>query len=192
MLTTLCGFGIFDLSLQAAAYGWAFIGSESDETSVESAQRILDSNPALDISVRHQQSPSSVLKGVLEEGETVDFAMCNPPFFASPEEFLAANSRKVRNLAQNAAKRSAKGRRGRPAAARQSAPGRRRASSNNFEGDPSELWCDGGECAFVGAMAKESRLLKDRCLWFSSLVSRADNVPTILQTLDAIPGIKER
>jgi 23S rRNA (adenine1618-N6)-methyltransferase len=179
---------------QAASYGWAFICSECDETSVDSAKRIVGSNPALDISVRPQQSPDSVLKGVLRDGETIDFAMCNPPFFASPEEFLAANQRKVRNLAQNVAKRQGSknplGAKRLKGAAAPSASGR--TSSNNFEGDPSELWCPGGECAFVGAMARESQLLQHRCLWFSSLVSRVDNLPTILRTLDAISGIKER
>jgi 23S rRNA (adenine1618-N6)-methyltransferase len=146
--------------------------------------------------VRHQPSQGSVLKGVLKDGETIDFAMCNPPFFASPQEFLAANSRKVRNLAQNAAKRGgAKGQRARPAARASvvaAAGSARRPSSNNFEGDASELWCQGGECAFIEAMAKESQLLKDRCLWFSSLVSRADNLPTLLRTLDALPDLKQR
>jgi len=101
---------------------------------------------------------------------------------------LAANQRKVRNLAQNVAKRQ--GAKRLKGAAAPSASGR--TSSNNFEGDPSELWCPGGECAFVGAMARESQLLQHRCLWFSSLVSRVDNLPTILRTLDAIAGIKER
>jgi hypothetical protein len=53
-------------------------------------------------------------------------------------------------------------------------------SSNNFGGDGSELWCAGGEVAFIRRLAQESQQLAEesqqrrvatRCLWFSSLVS---------------------
>lgn len=46
-------------------------------------------------------------------------------------------------------------------------------SSNNFGGDGSELWCPGGEVAFIRRLAEESQegRVATRCLWFSSLVS---------------------
>ncbi len=47
------------------------------------------------------------------------------------------------------------------------------ASSNNFGGDGSELWCPGGEVAFIRRLAAESHehRVATRCLWFSSLVT---------------------
>ena len=71
--------------LGASSYGWKFLGSECDPDSFASAERIASANPGLDISVRYQPSPSSLLAGVIDASETIDFIMCNPPFFDSPE-----------------------------------------------------------------------------------------------------------
>lgn len=74
--------------LGAAAYGWKFIGSECNPTSFAAADRILKANaearPDIQIELRLQPSPSNILEGVLAEQDTVDFVMCNPPFFDSP------------------------------------------------------------------------------------------------------------
>ena len=124
----------------AAAYGWKFVGSECDPHSFAAAQRIVRANSALDIEVRLQPSTTDILKNVLGEDEEVDFVMCNPPFFDSPQAFAAANARKVGNLRQNSQKR------GSTLAKRGSFPrGRERPQqgqvrgSNNFAGDASEL-----------------------------------------------------
>jgi hypothetical protein len=73
--------------LGASAYGWKFIGSECNEESFVSAQRIVSANAAIrndiQIDVRFQASSSSILTGVLKEDEMIDFVMCNPPFFES-------------------------------------------------------------------------------------------------------------
>jgi 23S rRNA (adenine1618-N6)-methyltransferase len=73
--------------LGASAYGWKFIGSECNEESFVSAQRIVSANAAIrndiQIDVRFQASSSNILTGVLKEDEMIDFVMCNPPFFES-------------------------------------------------------------------------------------------------------------
>ena len=73
--------------LGASAYGWKFIGSECNEESFVSAQRIVSANAAIrndiQIDVRFQASSSNLLNGVLKEDEMIDFVMCNPPFFES-------------------------------------------------------------------------------------------------------------
>ena len=53
------------------------------------------------------------------------------------------------------------------------------ATSNNFGGMGSELWCEGGEVAFVRKMVSESKRYADRCMWFTSLVSRKENLKKI-------------
>jgi len=149
----------------ASEYGWKFISSECDTDSFASAQRIASANAQLDIDVRLQPDASKILQGVLNTAETVDFVMCNPPFFDSPEAFMLENARKQRNLLKNAHKRgsplvsrTARGARTRtantlPRGAQGAAQG-----SNNFAGDASELWCAGGEVAFIKKMAQESQV----------------------------------
>ncbi|MGL5947813.1 MAG: RlmF-related methyltransferase, partial [Aeromonas sp.] len=44
-------------------------------------------------------------------------------------------------------------------------------------GQKAELWCDGGEAAFLARMIQESQQFADQVGWFSSLVSKADNLP---------------
>jgi 23S rRNA (adenine1618-N6)-methyltransferase len=54
----------------------------------------------------------------------------------------------------------------------------------NFGGQNTELWCPGGEIKFVARMVEQSIEFAGQCLWFTSLVSKKDN----LQPLDRILG----
>ena len=45
------------------------------------------------------------------------------------------------------------------------------------------LWCPGGEVSFVRNIIRESKRYWDRCLWFSSLVSRKTNLHKIERSL---------
>ena len=148
-----------------------------------------------------------IFDGVLERGETIDFCMCNPPFYPSREAFRAENARKLRGLSKGG-RASDNGRCGRVGRGGKVSPNaandevrdatRRRgpedvedadeatvASSDNFGGTDSELWCPGGEVAFVRRIISESKLrrYRSRCLWFSSLVSRRDNLDRIERSL---------
>ncbi|MFP3441033.1 RlmF-related methyltransferase, partial [Pantoea sp. SIMBA_133] len=46
----------------------------------------------------------------------------------------------------------------------------------NFGGLGAELWCKGGEQLFLKKLIRESQEYATQCRWFSSLVSKADNV----------------
>jgi 23S rRNA (adenine1618-N6)-methyltransferase len=39
-----------------------------------------------------------------------------------------------------------------------------------------ELWCKGGERLFLKKLIKESQAFSTQCRWFTSLVSKIDNV----------------
>ena len=149
-----------------AEYGWSFVGSESEPRALASAVAILAANPeaARHIELRRQRQPGRILQGLLQPGERFALSLCNPPFHASPEEARAGSARKWRNL---------KG-------SRDPAP------ALNFGGQGGELWCPGGEAAFVGRMITESGSLPDRVLWFTSLVSRAENLPELKRRLRAV------
>ena len=49
----------------------------------------------------------------------------------------------------------------------------------NFGGQSAELWCEGGEARFVTQLIAESAHFAHKVLWFSTLVSKASNLPAI-------------
>ena len=144
-------------------YGWAFVGSDIDEVAVRSAKNIVEVNPSLKnaVEIRLQPDQSAIFKHIIHKEERFDLTICNPPFHASAAEAQAGSQRKVRNLGhQNHAK-----------------------PILNFGGQHSELWTKGGEVAFVGQMIAESKLFKAQCFWFTSLVSKSENLPAIYAML---------
>ena len=141
----------------ASEYGWRFVGSEVDRVALQWARNLVAANGAVHdlIECRLQASPLECFKGVIKPGEKFDLTMCNPPFHASAEEAAAGNRRKRRNLGGRAA---------RPAVL-------------NFGGRAGELWCEGGELAFVRRMIAESAGLPHMCRWFTTLVSKSEHLP---------------
>jgi 23S rRNA (adenine1618-N6)-methyltransferase len=150
----------------ARDYGWRFVGTEIDRVAVESARAIVAANPWLGehVEIRQQAMVSAIFRGVVRPGETFAAAMCNPPFHASAAEAAAGTARKLRNLS-----------RGKPA-----------APVLNFGGRSHELWCAGGEVAFVRRMIAESAERPELCSWFTTLVAKRDNLPAIHRALSAV------
>lgn len=149
----------------AAEYGWSFVGTDIDPAALAAAQRVLDANPALagQIDLRRQTNPRAIFEGVLRKGETFAACLCNPPFHASAEAAAAGTQRKLRNLAG----------------------GKRVALARNFGGQNNELWCRGGEVAFVRQIIAESAKRPELCRWFTTLVSQRDSLPPIRRALEA-------
>lgn len=81
-------------------YQWNFVGSDIDENSLESAQKIIDANDELKdkITLRLQKNSTSIFKGIIQENDRFDLTICNPPFHATPEEAEKGSRRKVTNL----------------------------------------------------------------------------------------------
>ena len=174
--------------LATSVYGWRMIATEINPTSIQSARNIVTEN-ALDvlIDVRVQERSSSIFDGVLHRDEVVDFTMCNPPFYPSKEAFQAENARKLRGLSRSKKARRSDVVRSMPVDSTKTIESSA-GMSNNFGGNANELWCKGGEVSFVKKMIRESELFQKRCLWFTSLVSRKDNLPKV----ESILNIKER
>ncbi|MBK9614503.1 MAG: 23S rRNA (adenine(1618)-N(6))-methyltransferase RlmF [Uliginosibacterium sp.] len=152
--------------LGRAIYGWQFVGTEIDAVAAKNAEKIFADNPALagGLDLRLQQRQGDVLQNVLYADEYVDFSVCNPPFHASAEESAAGSRRKLRNI-------------GKPVTEK---------PLLNFEGHSHELWCEGGEVEFIRRMIRQSEPLAGNCLWFSTLVSKLDNLPLIYAEIEAI------
>ena len=56
----------------------------------------------------------------------------------------------------------------------------------NFGGRSNELWCLGGELAFITNMMYQSVHYKTSCMWFTSLVSNQSNLNQLYKVLEKI------
>ncbi len=143
-------------------YGWSFVGSDIDSIAINSGKKIAESNPNLkNIELRKQNSAEHIFNGIIKPGEFFDATVCNPPFHSSQAEAQAGAVRKVKNLSG----------------------GKTKNPVLNFGGQNAELWCDGGEKEFISKMIKESVAFSANCLWFTSLVSKSENLPSIYNQL---------
>jgi len=61
--------------------------------------------------------------------------------------------------------------------------GKGRSTKLNFGGQTAELWCPGGEIKFIARMIEQSMEFGDQRLWFTSLVSKKDNLPPLYKIL---------
>ena len=152
------------------SYGWSMIGSDINQASYSAASLIVESNPNLRelIKVRLQKQQRAIFAGVVKDDEWFDFSLCNPPFHISAGAALAGSRKKNKNLARHSQKR-----RGKDSTAI-------KQSSLNFGGQHNELWCEGGEFEFVKNMITESVSFKGQVKWFTSLLSKKDNVVPLL------------
>ncbi len=139
----------FDIGLGASCiypiignheYGWSFIGSDIDPVAIESANRIITQNPALQgkVECKLQTNPKDFFYGIIRKDELIDLSICNPPFHASVKEAQAGTLRKIHNL--NLDKKA--------------------EPILNFGGQNHELWCDGGEEKFVRNMIQQSKIVR--------------------------------
>ena len=142
-----------------SAYGWRFTGVDVDANAVKSARQIRDVNK-LDIDLRRQNNSENIFRGVIQPDDVFHVTMCNPPFHGSKEQANKGTQRKWASL------------------------GKGRSTKLNFGGRDAELWYPGGEIKFIARMVAESMDFAKQCLWFTSLVSKKDN----LQPLHRILG----
>lgn len=145
-------------------YGWQFVGTEIDDTAIVAAKKNIDTNNLVaSIEVRKQANTTNYFKGIVQPNELFDVTICNPPFHASSRDAQASTERKWRNLGI-----------------------KKTGKQLNFGGTNAELWSEGGEERFVGNMIAESVLFANSCLWFTSLVSRQENLHIYYDALDDV------
>lgn len=151
--------------LGVAQYNWNFVATDIDVNSLDAAQDIIDDNKLESkIELRQQLNEQQILKGILKDDDSFAAVICNPPFYKSAEEAQGANRRKTKNLGNNAVR--------------------------NFSGNNNELWYPGGEKAFLHNYLYESSLYSKQSIWFTSLVSKKENVVS-LQASSRKLGAKE-
>lgn len=145
----------------SSVYNWSFTGTDIDPVSLESAQAIVDKNSTLKgaIECRLQDNADNIFTGIIAKDDRFDFTICNPPFHRSQEDASKGTQRKNRNL------------------------GNKSRDALNFAGQANELWCPGGEIAFISNMIKQSAQYAHNCFLFSTLVSKKDNLDVIYRVL---------
>ena len=150
-------------------YRWSFVGTEIDEKALQNCKKIIEQNPKLIdfISLQFQTEPRFIFKNIITPEDTFAFAICNPPFHASAMEAAKANHRKTNNLENS----------------------KTNQPLLNFGGQNSELWCDGGEIRFLTQMVYESAKFPLNCFWFTTLVSKKENLKSIYKTLQKVNAV---
>ncbi|QMV14990.1 23S rRNA (adenine(1618)-N(6))-methyltransferase RlmF [Vibrio spartinae] len=164
-------------------YDWHYTASDIDPVSIKSANRIAASNAVLQgkVECRLQQDSRCLFKGIIQPGERYHITTCNPPFHQSLQAALQGTQRKLSNLNANRMKRGHAN-----AGHKKNQP----QPALNFGGQKAELWCPGGEAAFIQNMALESREFAGQVLWFTTLISKKENVRWMQKQLQKV-GVQE-
>jgi len=153
-------------------YAWDFVGSEVDLMSLKNAEKIINGNLGLEkhIELRLQKNSQNIFKGLILPEDYFELTLCNPPFYSSYEEAQGESLRKWKNLGKN----------------------KEKIPARNFGGKKNELWCKGGEKEFIKLMIEESTSYKKQVLWFSTLVSKGENLPEFKLALKKVSALDIR
>ena len=85
--------------------------------------------------------------------DSIDFTICNPPFYSSAEELVNCAALKSR------------------------------PPHSACTGSEIEMATPGGEVAFVGRIIEESCTLKDRVQWYSSMLGKFSSISSVIEQL---------
>ena len=147
-------------------YGWKFVGTETNSISLKFAQKNIDQNKLNNyIDLRFQKDPSAILDSVIKPHEHFAAALCNPPFYRDETEANKATKRKYQGLGID-----------------------KSAEERNFGGNASELWYRGGEKAFLHNYLFQSKSYAGQIEWFTSLVSKKENIETLKESHKKLKG----
>ncbi|KAF2837234.1 hypothetical protein M501DRAFT_1032970 [Patellaria atrata CBS 101060] len=135
---------------------WRIGGTEIDPKSLSSAKANIALNN-FQPRIRLLQTTSSDSLIPLDELgiQHADFTMCNPPFFASKAEMDASYA----------------------------GEGKRKKPSAVCTGAEIEMVCGGGDAGFVCRMMEESKGLKDRVQWFTSMLGKLSSLGVVVTRL---------
>jgi 23S rRNA (adenine1618-N6)-methyltransferase len=151
-------------------YGWSFVGTDIFEEAIENCEKIIQNNPQLIdfISLQLQGDGRFIFKNIILPEDKFAFTICNPPFHSSQEEATKSNIRKINALENTKNKKPIL----------------------NFGGQNAELWCEGGELAFITQMVFESAKYPLQVFWFTTLVSKKENLTSLYKTLNKVSAVE--
>lgn len=156
-----------------SVYNWSFVGTDIDESAIQNCKKIIENNPKLidAVSLQLQTEPRFIFRNIITPEDKFAFSICNPPFHSSAAEATKSSLRKVNNLETNAKEKITK-------------------PVLNFGGQNAELWCEGGELGFLTQMIFESAKFPLQCFWFTTLVSKKENLSSIYKTLNKVSTVE--
>ncbi|KAL4905167.1 hypothetical protein BDW74DRAFT_185245 [Aspergillus multicolor] len=133
---------------------WNFVASDIDDENIRTSTRTVQANN-LDSRIRIvKTSPDDDLISLSTLGvERLDFTMCNPPFYASQDEMVASAEEKDR------------------------------LPFSACTGAEVEMVTPGGEVSFVARMITESITLRDKVLWYTSMLGKLSSVSALIEKL---------
>jgi len=147
-----------------ALYQWDFVGTDISQAALNNVKVVFQKNHLEQhFELRLQKKEEHILNGILEETDRFAASMCNPPFFASVEDVEQSHHRKLKGLGRTESK-----------------------FSRNFSGMHHELVFRGGEKAFLHNYLYESSFFKTQCFWYSTLVSKKENVKSMVSSLEKL------
>lgn len=151
-------------------YNWSFVGTDIDENALQNCKKIIGNNPKLIdvISLQLQSETRFIFKNIILPEDKFAFTICNPPFHNSQEDATKSALRKVNNLEETKSV----------------------IPTLNFGGQNTELWCNGGEIGFITQMIYESVKYPLQVFWFTTLVSKKDNLKSIYKTLNKVGAVE--
>ena len=164
--------GIYPL-LASQIYQWQCVGSDISDASLLNIESILVNNPKLkeSIETRKQNDKHKIFEGIIQTGEYFDITICNPPFHASEQDATKSSKQKSKNLGESNGNFN---------------PFEDGFSGLNFGGQANELWCNGGEKLFLKKMIKESKQFEQQVRWFTSLVSKSENLKPSIKLINKL------
>ena len=118
--------------------------------------------------MQSQVEPRFIFKNIILPEDKFAFTICNPPFHNSAEEAAKSALRKVNTLNETKTSKAVL----------------------NFGGQNAELWCNGGEIGFITQMIYESAKYPMQCFWFTTLVSKKDNLKSIYKILSKVGAVE--
>jgi len=170
--------------LGCKVHDWHFLGTDIDPVALEAAWSNVRRNkledciklklvPRVDYSnVTSSAAAASLsllgpirmaLGGEDEQATTLDFVMCNPPFFGSLKEIHAGSVNKDGSSSSSSE--------GLPAA------------PQTPHGCVDEVITPGGELTFVTAMVRDSLVLREKVGWYTSMVGKKSSLRKVLAVL---------
>ena len=156
-----------------SVYNWSFVGTDIDENAIQNCKKIIENNSQLidAISLQLQVESRFIFKNIITQEDKFAFTICNPPFHSSAAEATKSSLRKVNNLEPTAKEKIIK-------------------PVLNFGGQNAELWCEGGELGFITQMIFESAKYPLQCFWFTTLVSKKENLSSLYKTLNKVSAVE--
>ena len=147
-------------------YKWKFVATEIDKKSLYTANQNISKNKLENvIQLRFQKDRMHIFNGILNQEDKFSVSLCNPPFYNSIEDAKKQNIRKNKGL-------------------------NNKSDERNFAGVENELSYKGGEKAFLHTYLYESSQFKKQCFWYTTLVSKKENVKGMYASLEKLGATK--